>query len=61
MTAVIDNDPGSATAALAETVRSLNGVRTVYQTVADCLVGGRVHPMVNLRQATGRWSITARD
>jgi DNA polymerase-1 len=45
--------------ALAETVRSLNGVRTVYETVAAHLVDGRVHPMVNLRQATGRWSVTA--
>jgi len=43
---------------LAETVMALNGVRSVYETVSENLVGGRVHPQINLRQATGRWSVT---
>ena len=33
--------------------------RTVYQTASDCLApDGRVHPMVSMRQASGRWSVT---
>lgn len=43
---------------LAETVKSLNGVRSIYETVSANLVGGRVHPQISLRQATGRWSVT---
>lgn len=57
MTEVAAVHPGAAD--LAETVKSLNGVRTVYETVATHTTGGRVHPMINLRQATGRWSVTA--
>lgn len=56
MALVIEEHPRAK--ALAETVRSLNGVRTIYETIAAHLVDGRVHPMVNLRQATGRWSVT---
>lgn len=33
--------------------------RTVYQTVADHLVGDRVHPLIVMRQASGRSSVTA--
>lgn len=40
-----------------EAVRSLNGIRTVYGTVLEHLVGDRVHPVVSMRQASGRWSI----
>ena len=43
---------------LAETVMSLNGVRSVYETAQANLVDGRVHPQISLRQATGRWSVT---
>lgn len=43
---------------LAETVKSLNGVRSVYETVSAHLAGDRVHPEISLRQATGRWSVT---
>jgi DNA polymerase-1 len=43
---------------LAETVKSLNGVRSVYETTSANLVDGRVHPQISLRQATGRWSVT---
>jgi DNA polymerase I len=33
--------------------------RTVYQTVADCLTPeGRVHPLINMGQASGRSSVT---
>jgi P4 family phage/plasmid primase-like protien len=43
---------------LVETVQSLNGVRSVYDTVARCRVGDRVHPDITMFQASGRWSIT---
>lgn len=33
-------------------------VRTVYQTVADHLVGDRVHPLITMRQSSGRSSVT---
>jgi DNA polymerase I len=33
--------------------------RTVYQTVADHLVEDRVHPLINMGQASGRWSVTS--
>lgn len=56
MGSVIERHPKAR--ALAETIKSLNGVRSVYETVERCTVDGRVHPMVNLRQATGRWSVT---
>lgn len=32
--------------------------RTIYQTIADHLVGDRVHPMIVMRQASGRSSVT---
>lgn len=43
---------------LAEAVMSLNGIRTIYGNIHDYLVGDRVHPAINLRQSTGRLSIT---
>lgn len=44
---------------LAQTVLTFNGARTVYQTALDCLrPDGRVHPTINMFQATGRWSVT---
>lgn len=43
---------------LAETIKSLNGIRTVYETVAANLHGDRVHPSIDFRQAAGRWSVT---
>ncbi len=42
---------------LAEAVMSLNGIRTIYGNIFDNLVDDRVHPSINLRQSTGRWSI----
>jgi DNA polymerase-1 len=46
---------------LAEIVRlmaTVTQVRTVYQTVADNLVVDRVHSLINMGQASGRWSVT---
>lgn len=42
---------------LAEAVMGLNGIRTIYVNIFDNLVNDRVHPSINLRQSTGRWSI----
>lgn len=44
--------------ALVEVVSSLNGVRTVYETVLAHLHGDRVHPEIGMFQASGRWSTT---
>lgn len=44
--------------ALAELVGGLNGVRTVYETLAQYTINGRVHPEVAMFQASGRWSTT---
>lgn len=41
---------------LAEAIMGLNGIRTCYQNIKDNLVGDKVHPSINLRQSTGRWS-----
>lgn len=43
---------------LARLVYRIVGARTVYETVANNLVGDRVHPRVSFKQATGRWSLT---
>lgn len=40
-------------------MNNVTTVRTVYQTVDDCLTdAGRVHPIVSMGQASGRWSVT---
>jgi DNA polymerase-1 len=44
--------------ALVDVVGSLNGIRTVYETVQAYLVGDRVHPEIGMFQASGRWSTT---
>jgi P4 family phage/plasmid primase-like protien len=47
---------------VADLTRLVAGVvatRTVYKTVADHLVGDRVHPNVSMAQAAGRWSLTS--
>ncbi len=31
--------------------------RTVYQTCEDHLIGDRVHPLISMSQASGRWSV----
>lgn len=43
---------------LAESVLSLNGIRTIYQNIKDWTVGDKIHPSINLRQSSGRLSIT---
>lgn len=43
---------------LVETVQGFNSVRTVYQSALAALhPDGRVHPTINMYQATGRWSV----
>lgn len=37
----------------------VTSVRTVYQTAKDHLSGDRVHPLISMRQASGRSSVTA--
>lgn len=54
---VIDNTEDEEVEALAEAILSLNGIRTIYGNIHDNLIEGRVHPSINLRQSTGRWSI----
>lgn len=44
---------------LAELVTIVTTTRTVYQTAMNNLApDGRVHPVVSMRQASGRWSVT---
>jgi hypothetical protein len=42
----------------ATVVKELAGHRVIYETIADHLVDDRVHPMINFRQSSGRWSVT---
>src|SRR5690606_11919429 len=44
-------------AELCRTILAMNGERTVYGTVLDHLVAGRVHPYIGPDQASGRWSM----
>lgn len=46
-----------AAADLCRTVLAMNGERTVYGTIQDHTVGGRVHPYIGPDQASGRWSM----
>jgi DNA polymerase-1 len=46
-------------ARILELMMIVTTTRTVYQTVADHLVGDRVHPMINMGQASGRSSVTS--
>lgn len=42
-----------------ELMEVITTTRTVYQTAATYMTAeGRVHPMVSMRQASGRWSLT---
>lgn len=43
---------------LAETIMEISGQRSMYQQVWDNLVGDRVHPDIDSKQASGRWSVT---
>lgn len=54
---MIENTDNQEVIDLAEAIMGLNGIRTIYGNIYDNLVGDRVHPSINLRQSTGRWSI----
>lgn len=44
---------------LTEVIQELAGQRSMYQQVYDCMTpDGRVHPDIDFKQASGRWSIT---
>ena len=43
---------------ICDAIQSMNGVRTVYGTIIDWLVDGRVHPEIDPSQSSGRWSVT---
>lgn len=43
---------------LCELVTTVTTVRTIYQTAMDNVApDGRIHPVVSMRQASGRWSV----
>lgn len=44
-------------AELCRTILAMNGERTVYGTLLDHMVGGRVHPYISPDQSSGRWSM----
>lgn len=51
--------PGHPTVGrLCELVKAVTGERTVYQTIHKALVDDRVHPVITMDQATGRWSFS---
>ena len=56
--AISDETDSVEVSELCGAVMSLNGIRTIYGNIQDYLVDGRVHPAINLRQSTGRLSIT---
>jgi DNA polymerase-1 len=60
LAALLQEHPNNeALVELVETVRALNGERSVTQTILDHTGSdGRVHPSVDARQATGRISVT---
>jgi DNA polymerase-1 len=58
MIAILEQaDDDDAIVELAETVMGLNGEPAAYLSIGKYLVGGRVHPRLEARQATGRVSI----
>jgi DNA polymerase-1 len=42
-----------------ELMITVTTTRTIYQTIADHMVDGRVHPFIVMRQASGRSSVTS--
>jgi DNA polymerase-1 len=44
-------------AELCRTILAMNGERTVYGTILDHTVAGRVHPYIGPDQSSGRWSM----
>lgn len=43
---------------LIETIKAMNGERTVYATIRAHREGDRVHPQISPEQSSGRWSVT---
>jgi DNA polymerase-1 len=43
---------------LAQTISSLQGIRSTDEDIAAWMVDGRVHAEIDMRQASGRWSTT---
>jgi DNA polymerase-1 len=56
MIAVFDRAKPSA-AELCRTIMAMNGERSIYGTILDHLVDGRVHPYIGPDQSSGRWSM----
>lgn len=56
--ALIEEHGDGKVSDLAEAIMSLNGIRTIYGNIYDNLIGDRVHPKIDLRQSSGRLSIT---
>lgn len=54
---IVDTAEAQEAIDLAEAVMGLNGIRSINMNIHDNLVNDRVHPSINLRQSTGRWSI----
>lgn len=52
-----DRNGYTKAALLCRTVMAMNGERTIYGTVLDHVVGGRVHPYIGPDQSSGRWSM----
>jgi len=49
--------PNPAAADLCRTILAMNGERSVYGTVLQHVVNGRVYPSVSADQGSGRWSL----
>lgn len=49
--------PFPVAAELCRVIMAMNGERTIYGTVLDHLVDGRVHPYIGADQSSGRWSM----
>jgi DNA polymerase-1 len=54
---ILKNAGNERAAQVCETVKALNGERTIYGTILAHLVGDKVHPYIGPDQASGRWSM----
>lgn len=52
-----DSEGAAQAVQLCETIKAMNGERTVYGTVLSHAVGDRVHPKIVPDQASGRWGM----
>lgn len=55
---IAENGGNKGVCHLAHLIRTVTGVRSIYHTISDHLVDGRVHPRIGFDQSTGRWSVT---